>query len=72
MRSCVVPAELHGFLFDKSLHKTYYNLITKEMERKQEMKIKYERVNMARKKKDKRKNLKSKEKGTLISLRYVI
>jgi hypothetical protein len=42
------------------------------MERKQEMKIKYERVNMARKKENNRKKWKSKEKGKLISLRCVI
>jgi hypothetical protein len=61
----VVSTELHQFLFNKSLHKTNGNLITTEMETKQEMKIKYETVNMMRKKKNKRKKWKSKQKGNV-------
>jgi len=73
MRSCMVPTELREFLLDKSLHKTHDSLITKKMQRKQERNIKHERVNMVRKKGNKKnKKRKSKQKGTLILLMCVM
>jgi hypothetical protein len=57
----MVPMELREFLFDKSLHKAHDNLITKKMQRKQERNIKHERVNMVRKKGNKRKEKEEKQ-----------